>query len=58
MTEEKRLLGLLDVPAALTSTGGLLDGLLGGVAQNIQGLQKVPDAAHPYVYLQHQSFSL
>lgn len=45
--EEKRLLGLIDVPDALTGVGGLLDGLLGGVAQNIQGSNKVPDADHP-----------
>ncbi|KAI9635128.1 uncharacterized protein MKK02DRAFT_32626 [Dioszegia hungarica] len=48
VTEEKRLLGLLDVPAALTATGGLLDGLVGGVAKNIQGSTRVPDAAHPF----------
>jgi hypothetical protein len=47
VTEEKRLLGLLNVPSTLTATGGLLDGLVGSVAKNIQGSTKVPDAAHP-----------
>lgn len=44
---EKRQLGL-DIPGALSGAGGLLSGLLGAVAQNVAGGDKVPDAAHPY----------
>lgn len=47
--EEKRLLGLgSTVSGVLTGAGGILSGLVGAIAQNVNPNDKRPDAAHPF----------